>query len=87
MPSKTVVLQNEHGLHARPAAIFVKAAAAHACAIQVSKSGKEANAKSMLSVLTLECHSGDEIVISAEGDGAQAAVDDLGSLVESGLGE
>lgn len=87
MPSKTVVLQNEHGLHARPAAIFVKAAAAHACTVQVSKANKDANAKSMLSVLTLECHSGDEIVISAEGEGAQEAVDELASLVESGLGE
>jgi phosphotransferase system HPr (HPr) family protein len=87
MPSKTVVLRNEHGLHARPAAIFVKAAAAYACDVRVSKAGKDANAKSMLSVLTLECHSGDEIAISAEGEDAEAALDDLVSLVEGGLGE
>jgi phosphocarrier protein len=45
------------------------------------------NAKSVLSVLTLDCHQGDEILISVEGDGAEATLAELVALVESKFGE
>lgn len=82
-----MTLRNATGLHARPAKIFAKAAAAWPGDIVVIKDGREINAKSVLSVLTLDCHQGDEIVIRTGGENADAALSDLVALVESGLGE
>ncbi|HEX9236871.1 MAG TPA: HPr family phosphocarrier protein [Actinomycetota bacterium] len=87
MPEATVTLRNPTGLHARPAKVFAKAAAAHPAEILVEKDGREVNAKSVLSVLTLDCHQGDEILIRVSGDGADEALVELVQLVESGLGE
>ena len=87
MPEATVALRNPTGLHARPAKIFARAAAAFAADVKVSKDGREVNGKSVLSVLTLDCHQGDEITIHTEGEGADQALADLVGLVESGLGE
>lgn len=87
MPERTVTLPNPSGLHARPAKVFAKAAAESPAAVSVAKGGREVNAKSVLSVLTLDCHRGDEIVIHVEGDDAEATLDKLVQLVESGLGE
>ena len=87
MPERTVRLPNPSGLHARPAKVFAKAAAESPSAVSVAKGGREVNAKSVLSVLTLDCHQGDEIVIRVEGDDAEATLGKLVQLVESGLGE
>lgn len=87
MPETSVRLRNATGLHARPAKIFAKAAAAWPSDIVVVKDGREVNAKSVLSVLTLDCHQGDEILIRTSGEGAEAALSDLVALVEAGLGE
>ena len=87
MPERTVRLPNPTGLHARPAKLFAKTAAGMDAEVTVGKDGNEVNAGSVLSVLTLDCHQGDEITIRAEGPGAQQAVDELAELVESGLGE
>lgn len=82
-----MTLRNATGLHARPAKVFAKAAAASSADVVVMKDGREVNAKSVLSVLTLDCHQGDEIVIRTEGDGAAETLAELVRLVESGLGE
>jgi phosphocarrier protein HPr len=87
MPEATVTLQNATGLHARPAKIFARAAAASAADVSVEKDGRRVNAKSVLSVLTLDCHQGDEILISVEGDDAEATLAELVALVESKFGE
>ena len=87
MPEATVTLMNASGLHARPAKIFARAAAAAAADVSVEKDGRRVNAKSVLSLLTLDCHQGDEIVISVEGDDAEATLADLVALVEAKLGE
>jgi phosphocarrier protein HPr len=87
MPEATVTLQNATGLHARPAKIFARAAAASAADVSVEKDGRRVNAKSVLSVLTLDCHQGDEILISVEGEDADATLAELVSLVESKFGE
>jgi phosphocarrier protein len=78
---------NRSGLHARPAKVFARAAAALPSEITVSKGGREANAKSVLSVLTLDCLAGDEITIHTDGEGAEQALQELAALVESGMGE
>jgi phosphotransferase system HPr (HPr) family protein len=87
MPEATVTLRNATGLHARPAKIFARAAAASAADVSVEKDGRRVNAKSVLSVLTLDCHQGDDILISVEGDGAEATLAELVALVESQFGE
>ena len=87
MPERSVILPNPSGLHARPAKVFAKAAAAATADVTVTKDGREVNAKSVLSVLTLDCHHGDEIVVRVEGEDAEATLDELVRLVESGLGE
>jgi phosphocarrier protein len=87
VPDATVALRNASGLHARPAKIFARAAASFPADILLVKGEKEVNAKSVLSVLTLDCHQGDEIVIRTSGDGAEAALAGLVELVESGIGE
>jgi phosphotransferase system HPr (HPr) family protein len=87
MPSKTIALPNPTGLHARPAAVFSKAAAGSGADVTVSKDNQTANAKSLLSLLTLDCHKGDVVTINVEGDDADRILDELVALVESGLGE
>lgn len=87
MPQRTVELPNPTGLHARPAKIFAEAAAAASDKVTVSKGGREVNASSVLSILTLDCHQGDEITVIVEGEDAEATLDELVELIESGLGE
>jgi phosphocarrier protein HPr len=87
VPSQSVTLTNASGLHARPASVFAKAAAGHACTVTIAKGDREVNAKSVLSVLTLDCHQGDELTITTDGDGDDTALHELVSLVESGIGE
>ena len=87
MPSRTVTLANPTGLHARPAKVFAQAAAATGLQVKVTKGDTTVNARSVLSVLTLDCHLGDRITIEVEGDGADAALQGLVELVESGIGE
>jgi len=87
VPEAAVTLRNPTGLHARPAKIFARAAAATTAEVTVTKDGREVNGKSVLSVLTLDCHHGDEIVIRTQGQGAEEALTELVQLVESGLGE
>jgi phosphocarrier protein HPr len=87
MPETRVTLQNASGLHARPAKIFARAAAAFAADVSVEKDGRRVNAKSTLSLLTLDCHQGDEILIGVEGEEAEAALGELVALVEARLGE
>jgi len=87
VPSQTVTLPNPTGLHARPAKVFAEAAAATGLTVTVAKDGRAVNARSVLSVLTLDCHHGDDITITVEGEGAEHALAGLVSLVASGLGE
>ncbi len=87
MPEQTVTLPNPSGLHARPAKTFAKAAAAAPGTVTLAKDGREVNGSSVLSVLTLDCHQGDQIVVKVEGDDADATLAELVELIESGLGE
>ncbi|MFQ5549796.1 MAG: HPr family phosphocarrier protein [Gemmatimonadales bacterium] len=80
-------ITNPLGLHARPAAQFVKIAATFESEIFVSNGVVEVNGKSIMGVLTLAAEHGSEITIRAEGPDAQAAVERLVKLVSSGFGE
>ena len=84
---RAVRLRNPSGLHARPASMFAQRAATHGCDVMVRKGEREANGKSVLSVLTLDVRQGDEIKIRTQGHEAATALEDLVGLVESGIGE
>ena len=64
-------------LHARPAADFVRAAMGFSAAIQVAVNGREADAKSLLTVLALGAKGGTELRLTAAGEDAEAALDAL----------
>ncbi|MCT2590631.1 HPr family phosphocarrier protein [Streptomyces sp. N2-109] len=76
------------GLHARPASMFCRAAAAAGIPVTVRKGeGNAVNAASMLGVLGLGAEGGEEIVLASDADGAEAALDRLAKLVAEGLEE
>jgi phosphocarrier protein HPr len=88
MPSRTVTVGSTSGLHARPAALFVAAAGAQSVPVMIRTGEKKAvPAKSMLSVLSLGAKFGTEVVLEAEGDGADAALDALAALLARNLDE
>ena len=73
MVEKEAVVVPQAGLHARPAALFVKEAKSYDSDIVVVKDGKEANAKSSLKLMTLGARHGDRVVIRVEGEDEEAA--------------
>lgn len=86
MPERTVVVGARTGLHARPAALFVQAATRLPVKVTVACDDRPpVDARSLLSVLALGAKHGDSVVLSAEGEGAEAAVDELARLVASDL--
>ncbi len=84
---KDVVVQNQVGLHARPATFFIQKANEFKSSIWVEREERRVNAKSLLGVLSLGILGGSEIRIIADGSDEQAAVDGLVELVESGFTE
>ncbi|TDE08928.1 HPr family phosphocarrier protein [Jiangella asiatica] len=88
MPERTAVVASKAGLHARPAAVFVKAAAEQPTKVTIRKpDGDPVDAASILSIMTLGVEQGDEVVLSADGDKADQALDALVSLLERDLDE
>lgn len=85
--SRSVRVRNRAGLHARPAAELVKAAANFGSAIWLRKDDMEVNAKSIMGVMMLAAECGSELTIRAIGDDSVRAVDELVLLVEAGFGE
>ena len=86
IPEIALTIQHPVGLHARPATVFVKTAKQFTSEITVFYNNKQANAKSILKVLSLGAHNGSQIRIRAEGDDAQNALAELQALVESNFG-
>ena len=82
-----LVIENQSGLHARPAAAFVKMANNFRAEITVTKDGDSVNGKSIMGLLTLAAARGTKLVIEAEGDDATEAVDAIQSLVEGNFNE
>ena len=87
MTSRTVVVSNPLGLHARAAARFVRLASRFECHVRVGRDGREMDGKSILGILLLAAAQGTELVVSADGTDEAAAVEALAELVASGLGE
>jgi len=87
MQEITLVIRNKVGLHARPAALFVQTANRFKSKVVAIKDGREANAKSILSILTLGAEQGAVVTVRAEGEDEVEAVQALKELVENNFGE
>ena len=92
MPERTVTVGSSSGLHARPAALFVKAAARQPVPVRIRVGdGKSADARSILAVLALRIKQGTEVTLSAEDPAASdptaadAALDELAALLARDL--
>jgi phosphocarrier protein len=83
---RTVVVVNRLGLHARPAAEFVKTASKFEADIQLYKDSMEVNGKSILGVMTLAAECGSELVLRAQGADAEAAVRELADVLGRDFG-
>jgi len=86
MSQRTVTIASSVGLHARPAALFVQAATATGLPVQISKPGEEpVDACSILGVMALGAKHGEEVTLTADGDGADAALNGLVELLSRDL--
>lgn len=87
MPERRVTVASQVGLHARPAAIFARAAAGLPVRVRIGKDGSDpVDAGSILALMGLGAAHGDEVVLAAEGDGADAALDQLAALLATDPG-
>ena len=82
MAERLVIVGSSVGLHARPASLFVQAAAKAAVPVLIAKQdGEPVDARSILSVIGLDARGGDTVVLSADGAGADAVLDGLAAIV------
>ncbi len=84
---KELTIRNKMGMHARPAAQFVKRASKYQCDVWVEKDDEPVNGKSIMGLMMLAAGRGETIKIIADGNDAEAAVADLEELVTSGFGD
>ena len=80
--TREVTVTNKLGVHARPAAMFVKSANKFESHIMVEKDGEQVNGKSIMGLMMLAAGQGSKLVITAEGPDAEAAVRELESLFQ-----
>ena len=82
---KKVILNNEVGLHARPAALFVQTASKFISDIYIELKGTKVDGKSIIGVMSLGAFHGEEITLMAKGEDAKEAIEELTKLIEHGL--
>ena len=82
---KEIVVQNQVGLHARPATFFIQKANEYKSSIWIERDERKANAKSLLGVLSLGVTKGVSVTISADGPDEEDAVNELAALIATGL--
>ena len=84
---RTITITNRRGLHARASAKFVTLASTQPAAVEVEKAGSKVAGTSIMGLMMLGAAMGDNVIISAHGDGAEDAVAALCALVEDKFGE
>ena len=84
---KEVSIVNRLGLHARPAAMFVRIASKHRAEIWVSKEGEEVNGKSIMGLMMLAAGQGSKLLIRCDGPDADKAMEELEELIRAGFNE
>ncbi len=87
MIEKEVEIVNRAGIHTRPASLIVKTAAKFKSEIYLVKDGYGINAKSIIGIMTMGAAKGTKLIISADGEDEQEAVNELSELISSGFGE
>ncbi len=87
MTVRDVTIQNNVGLHARPATYFIQKANSYQCSIWVEKDDRRVNAKSLLGVLSLGIIQGMTIKLIADGADEKEALDGLSALIDSNFNE
>ncbi len=87
MVERKIEVTNKLGLHARPAMMLVQKASSFKSEIRLQKEDAEANAKSILSVMALAAEVGSFVIIKAEGEDEQQAVETIARLFEEKFGE
>ncbi len=85
--SRQVTVTNAHGLHARPAHLLVRCASQFQSRIELIKDAERVDGKSILSVLTLAAGPGTRLIVRAEGEDAEEAVESLAQLFANGFHE
>lgn len=83
LEKRKVVLKNEAGLHARPAAIFVQTANKYLCDVYIELDNKRVNGKSIMGLMSLGVFQGEEISIITKGEDEKEAMEDLMDLIEN----
>ena len=81
MPTREFTVTNKLGIHARPAAQFVKTASTFSSEIQVEKDDEQADGKSIMGLMMLAAGHGSILIITTEGEDAEAALKALGELI------
>lgn len=82
MVERRVTVASPVGLHARPAAAFVRAAAGSPVQVRIARDGRDpVPASSLVSVLGLAVGQGEDVTLSADGDGAESVLDELAGLL------
>ncbi|SCX90471.1 HPr family phosphocarrier protein [Alkaliphilus peptidifermentans] len=87
MEKVEVILNNKTGLHARPASVITKVASRFKSDIKITKDGREGNAKSIVSILSIAAVYGDSLFISAEGIDDMEAITTIKQLIENNFVE
>jgi phosphocarrier protein HPr len=83
LTSRTATIASAHGLHARPAALFVQAVNDSGLTVTIEKDGREAPAGSILGVISLAINQGDTVTVTAEGAHADDVLEQLVSFLET----
>ena len=81
MPTREFTVTNKLGIHARPAAQFVKTASNFSCDIQVENDDEQADGKSIMGLMMLAAGHGSVLTITTHGDDEDIALEELGSLI------
>jgi phosphocarrier protein len=83
MTTRTATIASGHGLHARPAALFVQAVNDSGLDIKIQKDGRDAPAGSILGVISLAINQGDTVTLTTSGENADSILDSLVSFLET----
>lgn len=87
MLEKELTIVNKNGMHARPAAQFVKLASQFKCEVWVEKDDEQVNGKSIMGLMMLAAAKGEKIKVSTDGADSEAAMSAIEGLVASGFGD
>ena len=87
VPFRELLIVNKKGLHARASAKFVQTVERHAAVVTVMRGGETVGGRSIMGLLTLGAAKGTTIVVTAEGEDAEASLDAITALVAGRFGE